>query len=1223
MVALALLMMLAVFAALFLTSSRFDQDAATASVDYVRMDLYAEGLSQYIQNCMVADLWGFDDKPLNYDDDGTGRYTLRPGATYTYNDASGQHVYMPGPDAPFDYPGGRYILKAGTSSPDPVKVTDVTAPASWDTAICPDFWLTSSSYDSTNNRWDHPAFTPYGSTDYPSILAANTDTQVPRDYVKGDATDRTATTLGNPVGPNVKDTPWQFWTPLGNGLYLRAAVRVEDTSNRVNLNVARNPISGANSLTDVYRGYPPGYDFSLGNLALGDEVFGRFVSEMNLKALLGNAAFALLNNGNTTYPGRYGFSGVDWPYGPFMGKYAEIITPELTGLLGCADHGDPKTCGYGNVGRLSNSLALEVSGKLWHRAYPPDGIPDNVSTFDPDGLARRLMAPPATANPTTAQEQDRPFGADATFDLMSPRGFPSATRLERLGVFTNIADYRNFLTTYSWTLDFCPYGEHPAGDNDYRRLDVNTASPEQLRNAIDAAFTHALYTTVPDEGIAAFADQYIANLQGFCGEPITVYDIDRYVVSIQRTGKDPAVLCPARFRLDEKPWYDYWANVPGGAQAYLAYLVNRRKGGSTFDYVYLPAITAFASAVTPTSNVPRVLTSNPANQGLCPWLRSDNNWPGKYYYGVTRCPFFTEAWCDIKDQTEAADTNIPPQNNYAIELYNPWQDPDKPTVSLDLTNWYIRVRNGSQSTVVPLQGYLQPKARLVIDRLPVGVVYPDLEITDPSLILAKATSDAPDPVVELCYSPDSADLLGTSGTVDFAIYDNIPTGVLTDFVVGGTGETILDVARRDDDETGFWCYQYWQNRVDGLDTLGSPNGIPDSDNPWTYATYGPNPAVPIAGYGQLLSPADLALIPYGVPEQVHRVNGDESFVFTGGPVPVDRGTTTGHTLADATLSTGLSEADRFKNQPLARPALFNRRCNDLTGGNSGASVAVDNQAELAGVFQALMDFVTVNDFTQDGVDNDGNGAIDFANGVPDPAEIRVPGRLNVNTITPDEANDLDNLADAEGKRVLLSMDPVAGVPADTTFWNRLLQYRDKTPMGWYPSVPPGSRRTAVVPGGIPVRDSDPGVGHPDETMAFLGFEQLGELCNIQNAADPGFGGFWQNAGNAPRMPQQYLRRFASNMNLLTTRSDNYMATIRVEIVRPIYDAGGDWQRNESFGQREYMYLIDRSYCAHSPQQNEDPVTGDRTPWDYSDLYRNGHVTPDFISPRVWRMSVPN
>ena len=60
MVAMALLMMLAVFAALFLTSSRFDMGASAADLDAVRMDLYAEGMAQYIQSGMVAGLWGFD-----------------------------------------------------------------------------------------------------------------------------------------------------------------------------------------------------------------------------------------------------------------------------------------------------------------------------------------------------------------------------------------------------------------------------------------------------------------------------------------------------------------------------------------------------------------------------------------------------------------------------------------------------------------------------------------------------------------------------------------------------------------------------------------------------------------------------------------------------------------------------------------------------------------------------------------------------------------------------------------------------------------------------------------------------------------------------------------------------------------------------------------------------------------------------------------------------------
>ena len=38
------------------------------------------------------------------------------------------------------------------------------------------------------------------------------------------------------------DTPWQFIKPLGNGLYMRVSVRVEDTSSRVNANVADAPL---------------------------------------------------------------------------------------------------------------------------------------------------------------------------------------------------------------------------------------------------------------------------------------------------------------------------------------------------------------------------------------------------------------------------------------------------------------------------------------------------------------------------------------------------------------------------------------------------------------------------------------------------------------------------------------------------------------------------------------------------------------------------------------------------------------------------------------------------------------------------------------------------------------------------------------------------------------------------------------------------------------------
>jgi len=125
MVSLALLIMLAVFASLFLVAGRFDRDASAANLDYVRLDLYAEGLAQYIQLCLVTDLWGFDDKPLNYDDDGTGSRIPKPGSIPL--------TEHPGPDNPFDYFGGRVPVAIdldGDSNPD----------YSYD--YFPDFWLT-------------------------------------------------------------------------------------------------------------------------------------------------------------------------------------------------------------------------------------------------------------------------------------------------------------------------------------------------------------------------------------------------------------------------------------------------------------------------------------------------------------------------------------------------------------------------------------------------------------------------------------------------------------------------------------------------------------------------------------------------------------------------------------------------------------------------------------------------------------------------------------------------------------------------------------------------------------------------------------------------------------------------------------------------------------------------------------------------------------------------
>ncbi len=277
MVALALLMMLAVFAALFLTSSRFDREGAAAGTDLVRMDLYAEGLAQYAQLCLVSGLWGFDEKPLNNDD----RYPYNPTAPLTFDPTYVPGVkvaqnFLPGPDNAFDYYGGMVILRDWDTSmnnpfppPQPQKARmsglGTTAAQVPDEAIYyPNFWLTDPRiqycmdplYTRDAGAQDplpttkalmylHPAFAPAG---VPVAAGApeGLDSLPPFSFDPSTLTAAQQAQFwwrwADLDGDGRADTPWLFYRPIGNGLYIRAAVRVEDTSSRLNVNVADTPL---------------------------------------------------------------------------------------------------------------------------------------------------------------------------------------------------------------------------------------------------------------------------------------------------------------------------------------------------------------------------------------------------------------------------------------------------------------------------------------------------------------------------------------------------------------------------------------------------------------------------------------------------------------------------------------------------------------------------------------------------------------------------------------------------------------------------------------------------------------------------------------------------------------------------------------------------------------------------------------------------------------------
>ena len=192
------------------------------------------------------------------------------------------------------------------------------------------------------------------------------------------------------------------------------------------------------------------------------------------------------------------------------------------------------------------------------------------------------------------------------------------------------------------------------------------------------------------------------------------------------------------------------------------------------------------------------------------------------------------------------------------------------------------------------------------------------------------------------------------------------------------------------------------------------------------------------------------------------------------------------------------------------------------------------------------------------------------------------------------------------------------------FWRRLTNYRDKwdPPSGptydWYWMFARNvSRRRGSDRQSGPASRCRGYSANGSDLQAFLGFEQLGEICNVQASTFVGAGypqsfqGLWQypfrknlygaaTVNNCPMLPQQYMRKFMANVNRLTTRSDTFMVTMKIEIVRPILTTSFDpltnlagflgtapvanLQRIDVLGQKEYMYLVDRSYCTRPPQK---------------------------------------
>jgi hypothetical protein len=1321
MVALALLMMLAVFAALFLTSSRFDMDASAADLSAVRMDLYAEGLFQYVQNCLVLGLWGFDSIPLNYDDDGGAlRMTPRSGALPRRR---------PGPDAPYDYFGGRVLV-------DPDQLTnpamDPTPHLTGDESFYyPNFWLTDPRVRFIEDdmappltfkyRFSHPAFSPMGlplltlpSGNEPSLPLyedANYATNLIRRWRFADMD-----------GDGRADTPWLFYKPLGNGLYLRAAIRVEDTSSRINVNVANRPLhvdGGAapaaplpSTFSEIecllreslYAGYPwlGRTDMPVSAAAsrfpilsnanpmqqnTSEEQVGRFLSETNLLGAFATwaqqaprlalsapaaAAYALtLNNSDgvmPVIPGRFGITTNSVP-GILADPLNAPAAPRVP-LLGDTVHGDP--------GRLGRTLEMSLSIPLGSTAVPagvgwnPDaGAGASTArwrTYDPEGLARRMNTPTGV---------DRPLAVEDTFDLLSIHGMqmqaggqaldaryyraggslPMTTRLEQLWPFlkgstqTDGVQWRRLMTGYSYSLNLCPYGEHPY-DPAY---DPKTADPVQIENLRKLDLNDPAFVIDPAKAEAAFREALAAaNRHAYAGDTVVHKflpgDMDRLTANflayrqvsmnalqlaafLRHKLADPTVTIPQNVAWDPAVWA---AHAIPDETTYLNDLFNAKWNSVAQSAFWAEIDVLLAAGISTSTNasgvtiLPQVTATNPT-------------------LSACRHPFITEVYMNVQfnDTTtidpvtgqpyrgviEKVDPNDPTKrNDYAVELYNPWD------TAISLTNWTIVVTGSAEDHTVPLSGFIPPGGRLVVTRfqaiVPPGVQ--SIEAPNNDLVLAlQALSPTGGPRIELSY---------TNGLT--AVYDNVPAEWTKEFN-GGNASLEWDIVRRDDN--GFWCYQRWARQFSpapaaaAVATLGTYNywstatGDPMLWDPWPVDPYnlgtvtegfGPNNAVPRLNGGLFLSPAELALIPYRIPNQ-----GGAGMTLADAITPYTRANDPSGGMPNVDFVATPPVAPTF---PVARygrlgfstPTLFNRHCNGLMPA-AAANIPHNNADQYSGAMQSLMDFVTVND---------------FADGLTGPglkAALRIPGRLNLNTVA-----DWYSLEQVDGLllNVPASIKTLAGAPTVDGFWRRLFDYRDKADPyqsadSWFMDWD-GRRNHGQA---LLVRDELWCANKDFDKYAFRGFEQLAEVCNIQ--ANEGCEGFWQNpvqgntyglqtgnpnAGAAynPLLPQEYMRKFARNMNILTTRSDTYMVTVRVEIVRPT--PGLDYVNDPAntlpalrniavLGQREFMYLTDRSYCLQAPQKLPAGVAA----WGgAANPNFNGRVNSAFIPPKVWRMTIP-
>jgi DNA uptake protein ComE-like DNA-binding protein len=467
-----------------------------------------------------------------------------------------------------------------------------------------------------------------------------------------------------------------------------------------------------------------------------------------------------------------------------------------------------------------------------------------------------------------------------------------------------------------------------------------------------------------------------------------------------------------------------------------------------------------------------------------------------YVYGIEPYPVITQV--DIH-----SDPCDPLLNAYGVELFNPFDQ------QINLQNFELLLRyddpnfnpsdpNSYATTWVsiPLVGALLPKTFYVVTNDPnrvlpvVGPRYEDSHLVfaeydivrDPNtgrVISATVTNTHNVEVARTILIPDSND---PNRTTPATIYPDRQL-IYRDWVVWNGRDELRGYGRGFTLETAPWSDVVYSRVVLDSSPLGASMA----------ALFTPRPTIDIS-------------VPYGRAEDLRTV-GDIARIWSIGPTDKLRDP------PDANDPNGIFDPNDPNN------GAFGSVLYSYTVGEKLALVSINKAAgnpldealirlNLADPLYAnLFQYITVFDPRTDGVDNDGDGAIDEAD------ELKVPGRININT------------APAYVIRQLPWMEP--------NIAEAIVAYRDKESIS-----------------GGPDYTSRPGTA---------GFKSIGELNLVADgpaaysigkyALEPGPTGFPDLTGSdgAENDFEERDLIFARISNLVTVRSDVFTAYILVRL----------------------------------------------------------------------------